>query len=357
MNITLIGGGNIGMLMAAELANQGYTVTVYTSKAACWQNQIEVFDAKDRFLLKGDISCITTDIKQAVISADILFITVPAQIFLNVSQELFPYVKEGQYVGVVPGSGGAEFAFKPLIDRGCILFGLQRVHSIARIKECGKSVYMLGRKKKLEVGAIPCEHSAEIAAILEKMFGIVCEALPNYLAVTLTPSNPILHTVRLYTMFKNHHQGKTYDRNYLFYEEWTDEASEMLISCDAELQALCNRIPLELSSVKSLCEYYESYTPHEMTVKIRGIEAFKGILSPMKHIEEKKWIPDFESRYFVADFSYGLKVIKELCDLFGIENKQITKVWKWYQKVNPQNAKEAFCQHMSMEECMSQYLL
>lgn len=357
MNITLIGGGNVGTLMAAELANQGYMVTVYTSKAEYWKNQIEVFDAKDHFLLKGNIYSITTNIKQAVTSADILFITVPAQLFIRVSQNLFPYVKKGQYIGIIPGSGGAEFAFKSLVDKGCILFGLQRVHSIARIKEYGKSVYMLGRKKKLEVGTIPCGQSAEIAAMLEKMFGIVCEALPNYLAVTLTPSNPILHTVRLYTMFKNFHQGITYDKNELFYEKWDDEASEMLILCDAELQSLCDRIPLELKTVKSLCEYYESYTSQDMTAKIRGIEAFKGILSPMKQIEKNRWVPDFESRYFLADFSYGLKVIKELCDLFMVENREITKVWKWYQRVDPQNAKDAFRLYMSMEECIAQYRL
>lgn len=32
MNITVIGGGNIGTLMAAEAANKGHNVTVYTSK-------------------------------------------------------------------------------------------------------------------------------------------------------------------------------------------------------------------------------------------------------------------------------------------------------------------------------------
>lgn len=355
MNITIIGGGNIGTLMAAELANQGNTVTVYTSKAICWKNEIEVYDAKDELLLKGNISCVTTDIKRAVVSADILFITVPAQIFLNVSKELLPYVKEGQYIGVVPGSGGAEFAFKPLIDKGCIFFGLQRVHSIARIKERGKSVYMLGRKSKLEVGAIPKGRSGEIAVMLKNMFDIPCDALPNYLSVTLTPSNSILHTVRLYTMFNNYDQGKTYDRNYLFYEEWDDEASELLISCDAELQSLCDRIPLELHAVKSLCEYYESYTPHDMTAKIRGIQAFKGMKSPMKRIAENKWIPDFESRYFMTDFSYGLKVIKDLCDLFSVGNKEITKVWNWYLGINPQDAKEAFCQNMGIEEFVAQY--
>lgn len=354
MKITVVGGGNIGTLMAAELAHKGYPVTVYTSKAESWKNQIEVFDEKENFLLEGHIQCITKDIRQAVEDADMILITVPAQTFTQISQKLFSYVRKGQYIGVIPGSGGAEFAFRPLIEKGCIFFGLQRVHSIARLKECGKSVYMLGRKKRLEVGSIPREKSAEIAAMLEEMFDIPCIALPNYLSVTLTPSNPILHTARLYTMFRDYDIGKVYDRNILFYEEWDDESSESLIACDAELQALCEMIPLDLSNVKSLCDYYESSTPHAMTMKIRGIEAFKGLLSPMKRTGEN-WIPDFESRYFTADFSYGLKVIKELCKMYAIEADYITKIWAWYQNVSPENAEAAFELHLGRKEFVGMY--
>ena len=356
MNITIIGGGNIGTLMAAELADRGYRVTVYTSKAERWQKRIEVYDAKDNFLLAGNIYCVTADMKQAVEHADLIFVTVPAQTFCSLADELISYVRQGQYIGVVPGSGGAEFAFRSLVEKGCILLGLQRVHSIARLKESGKSVYMLGRKKKLEVGTIPCEQSTDIAAMLEEMFGIECEALPNYLSVTFTPSNAILHTTRLYTMFRDFEQGKSYERNVLFYEEWDDRSSEMLIACDAELQALCHRIPLDLSAVKSLRDYYESYTAQDMTAKIRSIVAFKGLLSPMKCIGEDRWIPDFESRYFTADFSFGLKIIKELCDLFSVDHENITEVWNWYQSVAQENAKEAFSLDLGKDECIAQYV-
>lgn len=354
MNITVIGGGNIGSLMAAELANKGHKVTVYTSKAKYWKNLIDVYDSEDNLLLTGNIDCVTDNIEHAVSDADMLFITVPAQTFQNISHKLLPYVEKGQYIGIIPGSGGAEFAFKSLIEKECILFGLQRVHSIARIKEPGKSVYMLGRKNRLEVASIPRERSEEIACKLETMFDIPCIALQNYLSVTLTPSNPILHTTRLYAMFKDYYVGKVYDRNILFYEEWDEASSQMLISCDAELQILCSEIPLDLSAVKSLRDYYESYTPRAMTEKISGIEAFKGLLSPMKH-SGAYWLPDFESRYFTADFSYGLKVIKDMCELFGVKAESITEVWDWYQKISPENAQKAFSLDMTKDEFVSLY--
>lgn len=329
MRITVIGGGNVGTLMAAEMANKGHEVTMFTSRPEIWSKRIEVYDASDQLIMSGELEAITADIESAVTKAEMVWITVPAQMFEKIAGKVCPLLKKGQYVGVVPGSGGAEFAFSEVIARGGILFGLQRVHSIARLKERGRSVYMLGRKKELKLGSIPASACVAAAASVEQLLTIPCTPLPNYLSVTLTPSNPLLHTARLYAMFKDYHAGMVYEHNFLFYEEWDDASSEMLIACDRELQELCNAIPMDLSAVESLCEYYESKTVSAMTQKISSIKAFKGITSPMKPVEGG-WVPDFESRYFTADFPYGLKVIKDFAAVYGIETPNINKVWEWY---------------------------
>lgn len=329
MRITVIGGGNIGTLMAAEMAFKGHQVTMYTSCPEIWGREIEVYDPSDTLLLRGLLENVTADAGSAIQRAEMIWITVPAQLFAETAEKICPYIQRGQYIGVVPGSGGAEFAFREVTERGGILLGLQRVHSIARLKERGKSVYMLGRKKELKIAAIPAGECIGAAGIVESLFDIPCTPLPNYLSVTLTPSNPILHTTRLYAMFKEYHAGVIYPRNFLFYEEWDDASSEMLIACDRELQELCRVIPMDLSAVESLCDYYESKTAHAMTQKIRGIQAFKGILSPMKQVLGG-WVPDFESRYFATDFPYGLKIIKDLAAEYGVDTPNIDKVWAWY---------------------------
>lgn len=354
MNVTIFGGGNIGTLMAAEIAHKGYSVTIYTSKPQEFQKQIKVFDQLDNLLLEGSLTCITADAGLAVKNADIIWITMPAQTFSGLAKKLFPYVECGQRIGIVPGSGGAEFAFRDLIDKGCILFGLQRVHSIARLKEYGKSVYMLGRKNGLKAGVIPNGKGEEIAGWIERFFDMPCTMLPNYLSVTLTPSNPILHTARLYSLFRNYSEGTAYERNILFYEEWDNESSEMLIACDGELQSLCNSIPLDLSGVDSLCDYYESHTVEEMTSKIRGIGAFKGLTAPMKQIGDR-WMPDFNSRYFKADFPYGLKIIRDMCKKFEVDHENIEKVWHWYQHSVAEDVNEGFSLDWNRREILALY--
>lgn len=329
MKVAVVGGGNIGTLMAAEIAAKGHEVTILTSKPQQWSKNITVFDAHEHLIVTGELTQVTADPSQAISDAEIIFVTVPAQLFAQTAQRISPFLNPNQAIGIVPGAGGAEFAFRAALQLGCPLFGLQRVHSIARLKEYGHSVYMLGRKPKLEVGAIPSHQSSHFARLVSDFLDLPCTPLSNYLSLTLTPSNPILHTTRLCSMFQEYHTGVFYPANLPFYETWDDASSTLLIACDTELQTLCAKIPLDLSAVISLTEYYESQTPAALTAKIRSIKAFKGILSPMSETPDG-WIPDFSSRYFVSDFCYGLKIIQSLARLYQVPTPSIDRVWQWY---------------------------
>ena len=132
-------------------------------------------------------------------------------------------------------------------------------------------------------------------------------------------------------MFNGYAPGVVYDHEILFYEEWDDAASEVLFRCDAELQALCRAIPEDLSGVESLPSYYESPTPALMTRKIRSIPAFKGIKAPMRKVEGG-WVPDFESRYFTADFPYGLNVIRRVATEYEVRTPMMDEIWGWYTR-------------------------
>lgn len=354
MKITIIGGGNIGTLMAAEAAAKGHEVTMFTSRPGDWNKEIQIYNNAEELLRTGFLSGITDSLEEALEAADYVLVTLPAQLFSVFADKMLPLVNKGQKIGIIPGSGGAEFAFRHLIEKGCVLFGLQRVHSIARLRQYGKSVYELGRKPEMHIGAIPASDTADICRVMEEIFDMPCRALGNYLSVTLTPSNPILHTTRLYSMFKDYKTGDAYPEQILFYEEWTAGASEMLLACDAELQKLCRAIPLDLSSVVSLADYYESRTADAMTEKIRGIKAFKGLVSPMKKVNDA-WIPDWNSRYFTADFPFGLKIMKDIAGIFHVETPNIDMVWDWYEDAAMEDGTEVFNVDLTADEFLNLY--
>ena len=354
MRITVIGGGNIGTLMAAEISRKGHQVTICTSKPLLWSSQIEVYDKDNNFLFRsGDIK-ITSSYKEGVSDAEIIFITLPAHLLHGVAEEILPYVSAGQKIGIIPGGGGAEFSFGNIIKRGAELFCFQRVHCIARLKEYGKSVLALGRKQNIEIASIPAKSAIKICKVISEFFDMPCVATSNYLCSTMTPSNNVLHTSRLYTMFLNYSAGIAYPQNYLFYEEWTDEASTVMLELDRERKAVCNALPADLSRVKGIDEHYESFTPEDMTKKIKSIPAFKGILTPMVKVEGG-YIPDFTSRYFTSDFSYGLKIIKDLAKVFEVETPKIDEVLNWYIKVSGVKDGDMFNLGMNKEQIIAIY--
>lgn len=344
-SITIIGGGNIGTQFACTCASKGYKVNIYSSKPEKYTGELTIVDSEKNVIRKGKINKVSSCLGEAIGDSKIIFVIHPAYMFASDAKQLLPFIKPGMAIAAIPGTGGAEFAFKKCIERGAVLFGLQRVPSVARLVEYGKTVCCEGYRDKLYLASIPATEGKSLAEFITGLFDIPCEPLKNYLSVTMTPSNPILHTTRLATMFADYEEGKVYEKNPLFYGEWTDESSERLLECDAEHQNMLRLLDeMDLTAVKSLVEHYDnSDTPEKLTRKMQSIKSLHNLTSPMKKVEHG-WIPDFESRYFTADFPYGLAIIEEIGELLGADIPQIRKTMSWYRE------KTGNCNRLELKE-------
>lgn len=330
--IAVIGGGNIGTQFACICATKGYAVNIYTSRPQEFDSELEVVNENNE-VIKGKIKKATHDMGEAISGCSVVFVTHPAFQLKATADLMLPYVNAEMNICVVPGTGGAEFSFHECIQSGATLSGLQRVPSIARLEKYGKRVRAEGLRDRLFLAAIPNNRTTELAELLAFLFDIPCEPLPNYLSVTLTPGNPILHTTRLRTLFADYENGVVYEKNPLFYGEWSDASSELLISCDAELQQMCRILSkMDLSKVRSLKLHYESDTVQALTDKIRSIKSLHNLPSPMERIEGG-WIPNFKSRYFTADFPYGLAILEGIADILKFNAPNISATMSWYRQV------------------------
>ncbi len=296
-SITVIGGGNIGTQFACVCASKGYKVNVFSSKPELYDGTLEVVDEFENVTV-SKLNKVTADIGEAIEGCQIIFVAQPAFMLPSAANKMLPYIKEDMNICVLPGTGGAEFAFRECMKAGVTLCGLQRVPTIARLEQYGKRVRCEGLRSELFLASIPSSKVEHLAEFMSMLWGIPCTALPNYLSVTLTPSNPILHTTRLRTLLADYEEGKVYDRNPLFYGEWNDASSELLIACDGELQEMLKIMDkLDLHDVRSLKLHYESNTVDAMTKKLSSIKSLHNLASPMKRVESG-WVPDFSSRYF-----------------------------------------------------------
>ena len=333
MNITIVGGGNVGTQFAVHCAEKKHQVIIFGSKPKAFHDLLYIIDESAEIRHKGKIIEATSDPERAFAKAELIFVTMPSFCMRDVAEQIFPYVRPDVMIGLIPGTGGGECAFRKCLDKGAVVFGLQRVPSVARLVEYGKSVCAIGYREKLHIAALPYKYTEKVCELIYSIFDIRCEKLPNYLNVTLTPSNPILHTTRLKTIFSDYYPGKYYDSLPLFYEDWTDESSVLLLACDDEVQQICKKLSrFDLSGVISLRKHYESSSIEEMTKKISGIKGFQGLETPAVRTE-KGFIPDLQSRYFIADFSYGLTILTQIADFAGVEAINLKETLMWYQNI------------------------
>lgn len=345
MEITIVGGGNIGTQFAVHCAEKGHSVTVYTSKPEFFQNHLNIVDENGLVTHEGDIKTATNDPETAFRNAELIMITVPAMIMKETAEIVYDHTGVNPIIGIVPGNGGSECAFRKFIERGNIFFGIERVPAIARLVCKGKTVKSTGYRNELHVAALPRIHAKHCSQLVQNIFDIETKPIPNFLNLTMTPSNPILHTVRLKTLFSDWHDGIVYESVPLFYEEWDDASSELLFACDGEVQCICRALPqLELHNVKSLREHYESETIEEMTKKITSIKAFKGLTTPTVTLDNGI-IPDLHSRYFTADFSYGLAIIKQIAELANVETPYINSITEWYKHIAVEHDEFSFAEY------------
>ena len=336
MNITICGGGNLGHVCAGFLASQKENkVSLLTTKPELWSKSIDVVDCKGD-VYHGELECISSKAADVIPDAEMVLVCLPGFAIGNVLEAIKPYLTFNCWVGTVVSSTGFFFeAFKHL-SKSQPLFGFQRVPFISRITYYGREADLKGYKESLSVAVEHTNDKEIVRNKLEQLFKVPVKLLNSHYEVSLSNSNPLLHTSRLYTLWHDWKPGLAYDNNPGFYSDWTVETSELYIAMDEELQQLLLKLGVKEGSIPSVLKYYESKDAESLTKKIRSIPAFQGISSPMLINKFGQYVPDFKSRYFTEDFPYGLKFIEGLAVKVKIEVPMIKKVCLWgIERIKP----------------------
>ena len=329
--ICICGGGNLGHVVAGFVAAQGkHEVCLLTRHPERWSQELAI-ETPTGTTLTGHLSGLYSDAQEAVGDADIVLLCLPGYAIRETLQQIKPHLKADAVVGSVVSSTGFFFEAMELLSTSQPLFGFQRVPFISRIVEYGHRARLMGYKESLHLAIERAQHPEQLRDTLADMLQTPIHLLGSYYEVSLSNSNPLLHPSRLYSLWKDWHEGMTYDRIPLFYEEWTEEAARLYIEMDNELQALLEQLPVRKGSIATVLDYYESCDAASLARKLRSIEAFKGILAPMKEMVGG-YVPDFQSRYFTEDFPYGLAIVHRLTHEKGIPSPTIDRIYEWGMK-------------------------
>ena len=227
----------------------------------------------DGSTLDARLDRVTTDARTAVEDADIVIITVPAHARPQTLQAIAPHLSSSKpvYVGAIPGFCGFDWlAEATLADRpNLVIWGMKDVPHTAFGLTPGRSIKMGGGKSRL-YAATHARESQESRQRLQEMltvlYGRCVTMLDNYLEITLTPGNPIMHSSVIYGLigpFGQWHR-KIFPQHMCWWTECPELGAYFLERMDQESQDLCavisQRMGIDLSSVKSLKqEIVEAY--------------------------------------------------------------------------------------------------
>ena len=325
--VCICGGGSLGHVIAGYLGAKGIDVNILTRRPGEWSKELAI-TTPDGNILRSSPALITDDPGTAVENVGIILLCLPGYAIKGTLETIAPYVKEGTFVGSVFSSTGFFFEAMKIFGDNIPLWGFQRVPFIARTKEYGKSANLLGYKSSHSIAVENSNCKESFRSTIEEMFDRPVTLLKSHYEASFTNSNPILHPARLYSLFADWNKDIYYDRRFLFYEEWDNQASDNLVALDHELFMILDKLPVTPGYLAPILEYYESKDTDALTRKISSIKSFKGILAPMVN-NGQGWQPDINSRYFQEDFHYGLRYIYETAHRLNIKVPVTDRIYNW----------------------------
>lgn len=313
-SVCIYGGGNIAHSLAAVISVK-QPVTVVTRHPDIWVDRLSF--VQGGLMHNGGYDVTATSDASVVSGADIVFIALPQFAIDEAIATLLPNLRSGTEVVFVPAPARTAEYVKRIADNGCSVVGFQRVPFISRICEYGKSVSISYPRQVNKLVVSKREMRDEWVVLVQEWFGSKAEYLSSFLSFTFSNSNPLLHPARLMVLLNKPY----YERMPLFYEEWTDESSELYVRSDAEmLEVMRKYSEINIATdYESAFDHYGVNSIPGLTRKIKSIPSFRGIQAPYRLDDNNCYVPDLSSRYFTEDIAYGTIRILELAGKVDVD--------------------------------------
>lgn len=325
--VAVLGGGNGGHAVAANLSLAGFKVNFFelpqfadSFERVLRTREIRIEGVSIDGVAKVNLA--TTDIEQAIKDAEVIFVITPAFGHKLMAEVCAPFVQDGQIVILMPGSGGTlEFAkiFKERRVRREVIFAESCTLPYgARLKAPGHvSVFI--NALILPTGVFPSKKTKDVIPKLKKYYSTITPA-KDVLEAAINNPNPIVHPVAtlLSATRIEHSKGEFY----LYAEGMTPSVARTYESLNEERLSICKAMGYKLYHWNDLD--FENYnlgeTEEECRHRILNTSmdaAFgkDGIYAGMK----MKGPEHLKDRYVTEDVPYGMVLTSTLGDLLKIQ--------------------------------------
>jgi opine dehydrogenase len=200
LKIAVLGGGNGSFAAAADFALQGHDVRLWRRDAAL---VAEHRAASSRIMLKDakgqhdeQLALVTSDIAEAVGSAELILCPAPAFAQHDIAEKLAPHLADGQVLFLPPATFGSMIFAKAAHDAGnraSVSFAETGTLPWLARKHGPFEVAVTIRAKRLPVGVFPLDAADHALDVIGRAFPGVIEPCGDALSAALMNAGPIIH--------------------------------------------------------------------------------------------------------------------------------------------------------------------
>lgn len=311
--VAVLGGGNTGFALAANLALRDYVVTLWEIPAHA-DTLAPLYDGRGIRLTgvaEGGIAQLhaaTTDIAATLATNDVLLVPVPSYAHRSFAAAIVPHLRPGHVVVLLPGNLGA-LAFVEAARAAGTLDGVIVAEADTAPYVCRKlgpdHAHIWGVVTGLGVAAFPATENDRLLVTLADIFPGV-RAYPHVVACGLSAGNPILHPagVLLNAGRVEYARGEFY-----FYEEGvTPGVARAIKAVDTERMAVGARLGLTLDPVEEA--YWKAgFGPRgDLWATINGSRMLTQLRAP----------GSLDTRWLLEDIPYGIATWSLLGDQLDV---------------------------------------
>lgn len=315
MKITIVGAGNGGTTLAADLSLKGHTITLLkTSNKLHLEHFSALVQNEGRIIFKDLDSSVETRIHKITTSFEDSFSDNPQLIILyiqtnyheNIIKKIAPYLKDNQVVLIEPGYLSTAYFKKHCGDLELIIAEAESSPIDCRITAPGE-VQVLFRNIRNPIGIYPVNRKDEAMAVLGQLdynFTI----LDSVVEAALHNPNLIVHTIGAIMSIPRIEYSKG---DYWMYREvFTPSVWNLVEKLDAEKMGILSALNLKPVSYLEACKFRNS--------KDLNADA-KAVFFNYAQNSSPSGPTVSNSRYATEDVPEGLVLLESLGEVLNIK--------------------------------------
>ena len=307
MKIAVVGAGNMGCAVSADLSKKGHEITlIKTSKTIHMENFnylkknngfIKILEANSTFTT--NINCITEDISK-ISNAELIYISILTNNHETIIKKMIPYLKDNQIILIVPGYLSTAYILKYCSNINLTIIEGESSTIDCRISEPG--LIKVGfRNVRNPIGVYPKKN---IHLIKEKLHTLEYHYsyLSSVIEAALNNPNLIVHTVGAIMSIPR--IEKTNGEYCMYWEVFTPSVWKILEKLDFEKMQILGKLGLPQLPYVEACKYRNSLDNTKNAKEV----FYEYALSPYR----AKGPIAVDTRYISEDVPQGLVMLEAL---------------------------------------------